>query len=104
MVKLICLINRPQSVSKEKFKEWWLEHHSKVAAKLPNLRRYTISTTQIKPEEADSPFDGVAELWFDSHEAMQESFASKEGQEVSREDKEFIERRIVFVTKEYIIL
>jgi uncharacterized protein (TIGR02118 family) len=104
MVKLICLIHRPEGQSKEGFQRWWLDHHARVAAALPGLRRYTISTTPLDREGESAPFDGVAELWFDSEDAMEAAFASEQGQACAREDRELIGRRIAFLTQEHVII
>jgi uncharacterized protein (TIGR02118 family) len=98
MVKLVCLIRRPASMSHDEFRSWWLDHHAPLVRGLPDLRRYTISVT----DDGD-PYDGVAELWYDSVEAMDGSFASELGQEVSREDREAIGERIAFLTEEHVI-
>jgi uncharacterized protein (TIGR02118 family) len=103
MIKLICLINRPSDKTAEEFKHWWLNHHAAVAAKLPNLRHYSISTT-IPDANHQMLFDGVAELYFDSHEDMEAAFASEQGQACSKEDVEMIGKRIAFVTEEHLII
>lgn len=103
MIKLICLINRPSNKTPEEFKDWWLNHHAKVAAKLPNLRRYTINTT-VSESEDEMPFDGVAELYFDSYEDMENAFVSEQGQECSKEDEELIGKRLAFITEEHVII
>lgn len=100
MVKLICLINRPETVAANAFRAWWLGHHSHVASRLPGLRRYTINVAR----EEDGPFDGVAELWFDDEQAMTRAFASDVGQECAREDRELIRGRIAFITEEHVIV
>lgn len=103
MIKLVCLIERPKGVTRDEFRAWWLGHHSTVAARLPGLRRYTISVSEGSPQN-EPPCDGVAELWFDSEAAMEAAFQSERGQECAREDRELIGRRIAFVTREHVIL
>ena len=100
MVKLVCLINRPEGASAEQFRGWWLGHHAAVAAKLPGLLRYTISTA-VRP---DAPYDGVAELWFADEPTMEAAFASAEGIECAREDRELIGRRTALLTEEHVIV
>lgn len=104
MLKLICLINRPSDKTPEEFKDWWLNHHAKVAAKLPNLRHYTINTTVARSAHDEIPFDGVAELYFDSYEDMENAFASEQGQACSKEDKELIGNRLALITEEHVII
>jgi len=104
MIKLVCLIGRPETVSHDAFVQWWLGHHAKVAGQLPGLRHYIISVAPEQDSGQVPPFDGVAELWFDSPEAMNLAFASEKGKECAREDRQLIGRRIAFVTEEHIII
>src|SRR3954454_175368 len=101
MLKLVCLINRPEGVAPEEFKAWWLGHHAEVAARLPGLLRYTISTA-LQGEEAS--LDGVAELWFSDRAAMDAAFASAEGEACQREDRELIGGRVAVLTEEHVIV
>lgn len=101
MIKLICLINRPDGMSATAFRQWWLGHHAHLAMQLPGLRRYTISTVQ---DDATAPFDGVAELWFDSKSAMEAAFTSNIGIQVAREDRDMIGKRIALTAEEHTIL
>ncbi|MHC2635166.1 uncharacterized protein (TIGR02118 family) [Bradyrhizobium liaoningense] len=101
MIKLICLIQRPDDCGRAEFREWWLGHHATVAAKLPGLRKYTISITENRESVS---YDGVAELWFDDVQAMEAAFASPQGQECAREDVDLIGHRVAFVTHEHEIL
>lgn len=99
MIKLVCLIDRPAHMSRQEFRDWWLGHHAPLAARLPGLRRYVISLS----EDVEAPHDGVAELWFDGRSEMEAAFASPEGEEVSREDRDCIGARIAFVTREHVV-
>jgi uncharacterized protein (TIGR02118 family) len=100
MVKLICLINRPETLTADAFRQWWLGHHAHVAARLPGLRRYTINVAR----GTDGPYDGVAELWFDDEDALSRAFDSDEGRECAREDRELIRGRVAFLTEEHVIV
>jgi uncharacterized protein (TIGR02118 family) len=103
MIKLVCLIWRPDQMARDQFIEWWLQQHSQVAARLPGLRRYVISIAQPRSDEV-LPFDGLAELWFDDEASMETAFSSLEGQAVAREDRELIGRRVAVITTENEIL
>ena len=84
MIKLsFCLIRLPR-LTREAFQAYWLGTHAplvaSVAAEL-QIRRY-VQTHSLPPEvqqglrasrDAPAEFDGVAELWFDSLEAMAEN-------------------------------
>lgn len=103
MLKLVCLINRPVGMPVEDFRRWWLGHHAAVAAQLPGLTRYTISTS-LPSAESEAPFDGVAELWFPDEATMDAAFTSPQGLACAREDRDLIGARCAFLTEEHIIL
>jgi uncharacterized protein (TIGR02118 family) len=101
LIKLVCLVSRPADTAPEAFRDWWLGHHVHVAAALPGLRRYVVSTAD---DFAQSQYDGVAELWFDSTAAMDAAFASPEGQQCAAEDRDCLGERIALVTTEHVVV
>ncbi len=90
MIKLTICVRRLSTLSLSEFQSYWFEQHSELvrqhAASL-RIRRYiqshTFSDTRLAPamEGRGGPdaFDGVAQLWWDSVEDMQEAGASPEG-------------------------
>jgi hypothetical protein len=91
MIRLIYLLRRKAGMTHEDFQNYWLNEHGpkvqKVAEAL-GIRRY-IQSHSIQPPEAaqpdqyrgdmQQPFDGVAEFWFDSMDAL---MATNEHREV----------------------
>jgi uncharacterized protein (TIGR02118 family) len=79
-VKLVFCLRRRDGMSQEEFLAYWLEKHGPLVrshAETLRIRRYV----QLHPLEGSAaadalrgvrhgpePFDGVAELWFDSEE------------------------------------
>ena len=63
MFKAMVLLRRRKGTTSEDFRAWWLERHAPMARQLPKLRRLCFNLVEA---ENDTPFDGVAELWFDS--------------------------------------
>ncbi len=92
MLKLIYALARREGMSREAFQHYWREVHAPlVAAAAPALgiRRYVQSHSvataldgalQESRSLAQPPFDGHAELWFDSVEAIEAALATPEGQ------------------------
>ena len=80
MVKIVYVIKRKAVMSVEEFQTYWFETHGPIAGAIPGVRRYVQCHTL--PEfygDSDEPaFDGAAELWFDSLEAMEEAFQTDE--------------------------
>jgi len=67
MFRLTSFLQRRPELSYPEFLDYWWREHSPIAAALPGLRRY--STTR-PIEQEHTPYDGVAELYFDSREAF----------------------------------
>lgn len=106
MIKLtFCLIRLP-SFSRQEFQAYWRDTHAPLVASVAEalgIRRYV--QTHSLPAEAsagvrasrDAPaeFDGVAELWFDSLEAMAENGRRPEAQAAAalllEDEKRFID-------------
>lgn len=86
--KLIQLLTRDPDLSHDEFVTRWQGEHAELAERLPNLRKYTVSTP-TRP--AHGEYDGVAELYFESEDAMKAAFSSEVGQELSADVGEFAE-------------
>jgi uncharacterized protein (TIGR02118 family) len=76
MYRIMSFLKRRTDLERPAFFDWWLSQHAPLAVKIPGLQRYTISLA-VTPE--DTPFDGVAELWFANAEALAQGFASEAG-------------------------
>lgn len=75
MFKVVGLLVRKEGLTHDEFMERW-DEHIPVARELPNVRKYTRSVP-VDPEAA--PYDGVAEMYFDSPESCREAFNSEAG-------------------------
>jgi uncharacterized protein (TIGR02118 family) len=107
MVKLIALLKRKPGFTKEEFARRWVHEHTKISAQLPGLRGYRINiAADRQPEDTgDEPiYDGTAELWWDSIEAMEASFASDIGKSAGADADEFTTVRIHIYTEEHLIV
>src|SRR5437016_11954963 len=91
MVKFVMVIRRRADVAPEEFRRYWLEEHGPLARGLLEpltLRRYVQVHTLDTPLNSllaasrgtTEAFDGIAELWFDSLEAMLAAFSTEEGE------------------------
>jgi uncharacterized protein (TIGR02118 family) len=95
MIKLtFCLVRLPH-LTREAFHAYWFEAHAPLVASVADIlqiRRY-VQLHSLPPEVSaglrasrDSPegYDGVAELWFDSLEAMAANSERPEAREAGR--------------------
>jgi uncharacterized protein (TIGR02118 family) len=82
-VKLIAFVKRREDFGWEDFQRYWAERHAPLVKRTPLLRGYVQSHALAAQYEAGRapPFDGTAELWWDSLEEYRESWASPEMQE-----------------------
>jgi uncharacterized protein (TIGR02118 family) len=85
MVKITFCLRRKPGLSREEFQKYWRTRHAPLVAQRARqlgIRRYvqshTISDSLLNglAEQrgfVGEPFDGVAELWFDSAEVLYQS-------------------------------
>ncbi len=112
MVKLVALLRRREGLTKQEFGRWWVERHAPIAKRLPGLRGYRINLTfdayaySKAGEEklAEAPYDGTAELWFNSVKDMEAAFATPFGQEAGRDADAHTSARVHFYTDEHVMI
>jgi uncharacterized protein (TIGR02118 family) len=107
MVKLVAFLKRRPGVGTQEFARRWIESHAKMAAQLPGLRGYRINIANDRQPEETGPepvYDGTAELWWDSVEAMEAAFATDLGQRAGADADEFATVRIHLYTTEHVIV
>jgi len=121
MIKLVFVIRRREDLSPEEFHRYWLEEHGPLARRLLDelgARRYVQTHTvgaDLNGALAASrgtreAYDGVAEVWWDSLDALLAVTSSEEGQRANEtltaDEAKFIdfERSSLFITEEHPIL
>ena len=107
MVKLVYCITKKAGLADDEFFRYWKDVHGPIGARIPGLRKLVQSHRLISPGVTSrAGFDGVAELWFDNWEALLAARQSREWQESSEDEANFIDPSKVasFVSEEHIIL
>jgi uncharacterized protein (TIGR02118 family) len=103
-VKLIALLKAKPGMSKATFKKRWVDEHCPLTLKFKNLKGYRVNIAIDEYQELDElPYDGTAELWWDSLEELKEDFATSEGEAAGADADEFTVVRTHVYTKEYIL-
>ncbi len=99
MYKAIIQLSRADGYSFDEFIDYWETEHAPLAAELPNLQRYAICPV-ADPEKA--PHDGVAELVFETQEALFAALDSETFGKVQQDAAEFTEtdETVFFVVEE----
>jgi uncharacterized protein (TIGR02118 family) len=72
------LVTKPADAAK--FDTYYHSTHAPLAKKIPGMRRYEVSTTEVGTPQGESTYHLVAILSFDSLEALKAGLGSPEGQ------------------------
>ncbi len=99
-VKMIAFLNRLPDLPIAEFKSYWRDSHSRLAKKIPGLRRYVQNHTHwgIYDSGREPAFDGVPISWFDDLEALRRSGGSPEYEATRADETHFmISGRLPFV-------
>ncbi len=104
-VKLIALLKAKPGMSREEFARRWLDGHAPLTLKFRKLKGYRINVAidEYQETEEELPFDGTAELWWDSLEEMQEDFASPEAEAAVVDADTFTAIRTHIYTEEHVM-
>ena len=89
-VKIVALLKALPGLSREDFLRYWQEEHPAVVWALPGLRAYHQSPT-IEHRKS-WPYDGMAELWFDSVDDIRTAFSSPQTEPMHEHEKLFLDR------------
>ncbi len=123
MIKLSWLMRRLPHLSRAEFQEYWREKHTQAvpheAIPALGIKRYiqvhTLDTSArelvIGPREGlVEPFDGIAELWVESTEALERDWTSDATQGYLRafieDERNFIDwsRSTILVSTEIVVM
>ena len=94
MIKFVMNLTRHPKMSRNEFKVYWEQNHAPLFlknAKTLGAKKYIQSLTidsplnqGLKESRGMLPeFDGVAEVWFESEQALIEGMSSTEGQQIA---------------------
>jgi uncharacterized protein (TIGR02118 family) len=116
MIKLVYCMRKRADISSEAFYKYWSEQHAPLVrslAEATQAKKYVQSHT-IEPEFNDAlvrlrsvaePYDGVAEVWFESIESFHSPDAREARKRLIEDEAEFIDfsRSSMFITEEHLI-
>jgi len=81
MTKVLFLLHRREGSTTDDFRRYWRETHAPLGARLPGVRSYVQNHVLPDSSSAQPPCDGIAELRFDSPEALRAALDSPEGRD-----------------------
>ena len=70
MIKTQVLVKRKVGMTREAFADYWLGTHVAITAKVSEIKRQTISIVRSDLQRADTPWDGLANAWWDDAAAI----------------------------------
>ena len=85
MAKMTVIYQTPKDI--ESFERHYFEVHIPLAKQLPGLIKYEINKGSIMSTTGHSETYRIANLYFDSMEAMRTAFASETGQKCAADRK-----------------
>ena len=120
MIRISYLMRRKAGLSREEFQSYWSDKHPKAAPddafEVLGVKRYM----QVLPIETEArnlvigprtelveDFDGMAELWVDSLEALESNWSTEQAKEYIeiffKDEQNFIDwrRSTILVSKEF---
>ena len=119
MIKLVALLKRKPSLTREEFRERWLVEHTRLSSLLPDCREYRINLVDRFEGDGfagdgfagdglagdEPPYDGTAELWWDTREAMEASFRSHEARVAGDDADAFCAARVhLYCDREWVVV
>jgi uncharacterized protein (TIGR02118 family) len=121
MIKLVFALRRLPHLSRAQFQQYWREEHGPLVAKFRTdlrIRRYVQVHTAEQPVNellrssrgAPEPFDGVAELWWDSLEdlaaALEQPAGREAGAALLEDERRFVDhaRSPLWVGEEHVVI
>ena len=117
MIKFVMCLTRHRNMTREQFTDYWENQHAPFFmknAETLGAKKYVQSQTIDTPLNAglrqsrgmQPEYDGVAEVWFESEQALMEAMSSPAGQELgaelARDESNFIDhsKSCAFIVKE----
>jgi len=107
-IKVVRTVYRRRDLSHDRFKDYWLTHHSKLEDKVVAMTGVQrIVATFAFPQDAAGPdFDGMVELYFGGAEDIRAMFAGPVPAMMRKDEENFVQMdapAVRLVAEEYVI-
>jgi uncharacterized protein (TIGR02118 family) len=110
MVKLTFCLRRLPHLTREEFQRYWRDTHGPLVRAAAHALEHPLNVSLRGGRGAPEPYDGVAELWWDSVEDLAAAGATPEGREAGRrlleDERRFIDlaRSPLWVSEEHVVV
>lgn len=98
MLKVVALIKRSADMSRHEFMHHWTVEHPSYVRALPGVLAYRQNPALDLDREW--PWDGMAEIWFDSVSAVAAAFDGPAAQALFDHEKAFLADVVWFLASE----
>lgn len=98
MHRVIVVIRRKAGMAREEFLHHWLHDHPAFVARMPGVRGYRQSPAIEHRREW--PYDGMAELLFDSVRDIAVAFDSPQAKELFAHEELFLDDAVWFIAED----
>ncbi len=89
MIKTVTLLSRRPDLTAEEFHRHWKSVHAPLVLAMPRVRRY-VQCRPVNIPGREPPYDGIAEVWYDSFEDLQATVGSPECDRLLADEKNFM--------------
>lgn len=106
-MKMIFGAKRRPGMSREDFARYWTTEHARIAMRVPGIKRYVINIApDLSGSGQEMPYDGFAEVWFESLDAMRAAASSPETGAVLEDEKNLFDigTRFVVIVEEHVMV
>ena len=107
MYKMIFGAKRKAGMSREDFGRYWTTTHAEKAMKVPGILRYVINLApDLTGSGREMPYDGFAEVWFESLDAMRAAEKSPATAVVLDDEKNLFDTstRFTVIVEEHVMV
>ena len=78
MVRVHIWLRKKDGMSAEEFRDYWVTRHAPIAGRgYEHLTGYVVNAVTRVPEGQDAPYDGIAELTWQSRDDFKADMASE---------------------------
>lgn len=98
MIKVVAVITRKPGLDREEFLRYWQDEHPDYVRRLTGIRRY-VQNPAVEGYR-QWPYDGVAELWFDSVRDVAIAFEGPAADALREHEEHFIGELDWFLSEE----
>jgi uncharacterized protein (TIGR02118 family) len=91
MCKMIVVLYRRADLTREGCQAYLRDVHGAMAERLPDLVAYRQNHVVADPVRSDPGWDAVVELWWETREAMERAWKTKDGEAATADLAAFVD-------------